>query len=108
MPEWVVFVTIGRNVGMEPMSRQKWRSFRQATRLVLDATVGSPDFEIVGFGGRWGGVAEMAAVFVVLGTVTRLDLLMERLKELAASYGQEAIALAIGGSELISPTADST
>src|SRR5437660_1215533 len=108
MVEQVVFVTIGRNIGLEPMSRQKWRSFRQATRLVLVATVGSPDFEIVGFGGRWGGVAEMAAVFVVLRRVVRVELLRERLKELAASYGQETIALAIGGSELLGPSAEGT
>lgn len=106
--EPVVFVTIGRNVGLEPMSRQKWQSFREAMRAALQATVGMPDFEIVGLGGKWNDVAEMAAVFVVLGPAAALGGLREQLARLAVDYGQQAIAFAVGCSELIGPNSGSS
>jgi hypothetical protein len=97
----VVYVTIGRNIGLEPMSTEKWRAFRAATRAVLAASVGLPAFELSGPGGQWEGAAEEAAVFVVLQPEPCLAELRQDLLHLATDYGQEAIALAWGTSELI-------
>lgn len=98
------FVTIGRNVGNEPMSRADWMNFRRNTRVILETAgvnlVQRPhecmDESQVG---TWQGVGtEQAAAFVGLlecETLVPLSRIREQLAELASIYKQEAIGFAV-------------
>jgi len=99
----ILFVTIGRNLGLEPMSPPKWWAFRGSVRAALGATVGEPSFEIAGPGGRWHGQAESSAVYIVLRPTEGFDRLRRVLINLATDFGQQSIAIATGRSELVGP-----
>lgn len=98
-------VSIGRNIGTEPMSDVEWDVFVLAVRCALknvDET-GTVDTWI-GFT-EWEGVTEESAHFQLrvdtLPLEYRTDILKADLRSLAEAYKQEAIALAVGRSELI-------
>lgn len=106
-------VTIGRNVGDVPMSDLDWATFEDE---VNEALVTVPYERQIAFlethrgTGVWQGVAE-ESVKVTMALISALpeesegcrDLLALRNKlfRLAGLYGQDAIALTIGQSELI-------
>jgi len=89
------YVTIGRNVDGRPMSPTAWATFK---RTVAEALVYETDGSIVttaeGFG-HWEGSSEMAYVVVVDRAPRDDSQLDARLRDLAARYGQEAIAYAV-------------
>jgi len=91
------YVSIGRNIGDEPMRAESWRDFRAAVAAVLEDNVGRLVSETVGRG-YYGGAAEDTAVVVAEGSPALLarDDLERRLAILARRYGQESIALTIG------------
>lgn len=101
-------ITIGRNVGDEPMSDDEWWRFRQTARLFMVETFGT---EIAmewhdGFG-EWNGVQEDSYKVTALSDYAPTRGQVERFREflpgLAAKFHQDALAVTFGHSELITP-----
>jgi hypothetical protein len=101
-----VSVTIGRNVGDTPMSREDWAGFRQHITAALKELEPQVIFEYLGEG-EWHGVKEesarIVALFPVRHDAATLAYLRRFLKSWAALYDQDAIALSLGVSELVEP-----
>lgn len=109
-----ITVTIGRNVTTShphparagrPLTLTEWSDFQADVRLALgNAVVNSADIEAHYGKGAWGGVEEDS--FKVTALVSDMALvsagaLRRELASLAKEYGQDAIALTIGLSDLI-------
>ena len=101
-------LTIDRNIGTEPMSDKLWGSFKLSAYYTLFKLVGWHAIAERFHGeGEWEGVKEESYKLTAL-TETPLDaFLLEKLKRqlriVAADYRQDAIALTIGESELVTP-----
>lgn len=99
-----VTVTIGRNVGDQPLSLDEWHQFAFATReAVADA---APDRQLWTAthyrNGTWNGHPEEAAIyFAPVSSGAAVAVLRQRLATLATYYRQEAIGLAVGDAELV-------
>ena len=100
-----IIINIGRNIGDAPMTQGRWDAFRQEVRTTIRAyTVGDPVAEYRGTA-QWGETTEECAS-IQRWNVTHVDVdkIRRDLKEYAALFRQEAIALTVaGGSELIEP-----
>lgn len=101
-----ITVTIGRNIDNEPMPPRRWTGFQieVADALSVATTLAIPIMSIQMFtgSGEWQGhIEESAMISVVTAKEPNLDWLRDRLAHLRATYGQDAIALAVGKSELI-------
>lgn len=103
-------VTIGRNVGNEPMSELEWQAYQDDIRVLFRQTVWMAvchceSEESFTGRGQWDGIWEDNARIVVRTTAPidsgALSYLRTSLADTASYYGQDAIALAIGTSELI-------
>lgn len=93
-------ITIGRNVADTPMSDSDWQSFIDDTRHVLDGADIWTDAE---YTGGWEGQTENAHVLVAgIPEGDHTDI-RSRLAKLADTYRQDAIGLAIGPAELVTP-----
>lgn len=100
-----VTVSIGRNIGTEPMSASDWANFQLATRgwlVVTRSTIyvdGAPSV------GQWEGIAEESCTWVaeLSDADVFLPILRTGLGMTAANYGQEAIALTVGKTEFATP-----
>ena len=111
-----VYVTIGRNVGGEPMNDDQWEAFRLSTYQVVEQLAGDVVTSAEGIG-RWDGETEAAYVIVAdgsriadttgLGRVgdgwweARTRDLYAALGALGAQYGQESIAVTIAEPEFV-------
>jgi len=116
-----VYVSIGRNVGDQPMNAERWEAFRNETRRVVDTLAGPWVTSATGTG-RFAGTLE--ETYVVVSDGSRLDQgfnpvgedddgeplgwwevrtrdLYAALGTLAAQYGQESIAVTIGEPEFV-------
>lgn len=118
-------VTIGRNVPAtnpnpmfagKPMTLTTWETFKddvaEALRVAIEKTRETDgymwpegtDFWVEAHHGKgiWQGVEEESTKVTVLSDepITHLHWLRQELTELAREYGQDAIALTIGESEL--------
>jgi hypothetical protein len=95
-----VTVSIGRNVGDEPLSPDRWLAFKYAVRSGLgeDATVYVDGAASIG---QWQGVSEESATWVADIEETRAALLSRHLAKVALEYGQDAIALTLGETRLV-------
>ena len=97
-----VYVTIGRNVGSEPMPDMAWNNFRSATSTVVrgySKTVSGIMCDPVEFraeSSHYNGDVEESSIFVMFNSVAGAQL-RERLAELASVFGQDPIALVDGG-----------
>lgn len=104
-----VTVTIGRNVGVEPLAADAWNAFVASTRAAVEAAT-SELFAVAAYKGSWDGVSEDAALFygplVTDDQGAVLAALRSRLAVLASYYGQEGIGLSVGASELVASFAD--
>lgn len=96
-----VSVTLGRNVGTEPMPREEWRAFRLAARNNVQRNVTGWEWceEHKGTG-QWEGVPEQSAKITVFGGTPNLAEIQSAMIELCERYGQDAIAIASGTSFL--------
>lgn len=96
-----VTVTYGRNVGDLPMDLERWNDFNWAMRN----TVESYTAELWADGqsrNAWKGVPEESRVlYGPVRTGANLTQLRARLANLATQFGQEAIGLSVGQSELV-------
>lgn len=104
---YVYTITIGRNVGDVPMPDEQWHAFQQDVNSII-GNVADPGgfFERHTGIGVWSLAPEQShkQAFGQDEPLTDLDLHNVRvnLAELARRYQQDAIALTIGQSELIS------
>ena len=92
-------VTIGRNVGTTPLEESMWDKF---TARVLDviATV-DPDLTFTYNGvGEWDGTREDSRAIMAVNTKSVADIGAE-LHRVAKEFGQDAINLVTGVSELV-------
>lgn len=94
-------VTIGRNVGEQPLPDDDWQAFKDATRRVLD---GSDIWTDADYIGAWEGVTEDAHVYVAGLPDGNHDDIRKALVSLAAQYHQDAIGLTIGTAQLVGAT----
>lgn len=101
-----IIISIGRNVGSEPMSDEAWEAFKaevlnRATHPLLWESKG-PDYTGCTYGvGIWEGVEEQTMVCNVVGTswfdtLNATGALSRTLGKLATKYNQDAIALTVG------------
>lgn len=95
-------ISIGRNVGDKPLSADRWLAFRYAVKNELGegATVHVDGALSVG---EWQGVSEEAATWVADITPERASVLGRHLAKVALEYGQDAIALTLGETRLVTP-----
>jgi hypothetical protein len=97
-----VTVTIGRNVGPDPLPADAWNGFVSATRRAVEHATSelwasAPTRSI------WVDTPEDAFVFYgpTIDHPDAVQALRVRLSSLAGYYGQEAIGLSVGESELV-------
>jgi hypothetical protein len=91
-------VTIGRNVGDQPMTAAEWQHYRADVRAVLDKA-GAETWVDADYRGSWDGATEDAHVW--LAQLERLDSLRPAFAALAERYHQDAIGLVVGTPELV-------
>lgn len=106
-------VTIGRNVGSEPMSDGDWQAFKDAVASTLldhhAAIIQRPRSNTLGDQcGVWEGrVTEEAAAFVALTPASHAYAASADLRRVCARFKQEAIGFIVlsGDEHLLRPTA---
>lgn len=99
-----VTLSIGRNIGADPMPAEDWTTFR--AYLNLAAVECGLDVVFTGTGaGIWQGeISEDAHTVVGLTTdATDLEELARSLGQLARAYRQDAIAMTVGETTLVTP-----
>lgn len=95
-----VTVTIGRNVGTEPMPREQWNHFVAKVRNEVSLAT-EEVWAVAPYQGSWEGVREDAVVFYGPLKEPRLEILRSSLSNLATYYSQDAIGLSVGEGELV-------
>lgn len=98
-----IFVTIGRNVGTEPMSDHHWQKFQDLLADRLGALL-LPTATFGPFYGRgeWDGVTEESAVFsLTVGYTTQVEHVESVLGQLADLFEQDAIAYSTAPTVLV-------
>jgi len=102
-----VTVSIGRNVGTVPMSALLWESYKIATRNIMNLALQRPvDFVVDGQGGEWEGTPEESAILTTLAgddgfNADQVNGLRQMLKWLLRDYHQDAVAVHVGNSALV-------
>lgn len=103
-----VTVTIGRNIGSEPMDSDRWEAFQEDIRTILGQGVGRESSWIeTHYGvGEWDGVREESAKITILDAdKSHMIGVHAPLRQVCETYGQDAVALATGLSILVAPIA---
>lgn len=111
-----IVVTIGRNIGDEPMLPAMWDQFKRDVLYVLEecgaTIIQRPNFtESPDAVGCWEGqICEEAAAFVAFIPEARQQTPVPHLRNVAAKYSQDAIGwiTAEGTDNLIRPTVPGT
>jgi hypothetical protein len=99
--EPIVTVSVGGSKRGQPMSQDTWTRLQRSVRNALANTVGPVSFATLGES-TWHGVSERSYVASVLKPkLNTLDRLRSLLRQLADAYGQDAVALTVGSSSLI-------
>ena len=96
------YVSIGRNVGAEPMSAERWKAFRRETAVVVGAHCGQVVTRAKGVG-VFDGVSESTAIVVADGAPQDADAFADSIGALARRYGQDAIAVAVADVKFVPP-----
>ena len=100
-------VTIGGNIGSDPMPNHKWRGFKSALNSFVDSHIVNTDTDQIyvqseGFG-KWTDESKNVIVeenyTVVFSSCEAIDL--KRLKRLSRLFKQDAIALTTGKTDLV-------
>lgn len=92
-----ITVSIGRNVGTEPLSDPTWRTFRTTVGNVVATWCETIYVSDAGCVGHWDGVDEESRTWVgEWAGYGEPNLLIDRLAEVARVYGQDAIAVTTG------------
>lgn len=91
-----ISITIGRNIGKNPMTTGSWVDFKTATFGVLNTHSKIDGAIFMGEGlGVWGYEQEDAHAFIVLADEVDEPALRDDLAKLAKKYQQDAIGCAI-------------
>ncbi len=90
-------ICLGRNIGTEPMDDARWEGFVDEVMLLIRKHDGEV-FTVAYGGGSWDGHSEESAV-IVFGAAA--DGFEAELSILASMYGQDAIGLLSGTSDLV-------
>jgi hypothetical protein len=107
-----VTVTIGRNVQDLPLPDSEWIDFVTRTRASV-AEITDELFAVAPYRGSWNGAGEDA--YVIYGALpdvptdqrdSLVSVLRTSLGTLATIYGQDAIGLSVGTSELVPSLVD--
>jgi len=100
-----ITISIGRNIGAEPMTLTNWRDFISAvTRIIGYADPNAVLYVTAAESiGEWDGVSEQSRTWVGSIADESVDSLRAMLRALASVYEQDAIALSVGHTELITP-----
>lgn len=100
---FIIQLSLGRNIGDQPMSDRDWRRFLNDAADTIRNQGETPELHLGS--GVWGGVREESARITVYRdeapTETYRAHLRAFLPVIAARYGQDAIGLVIAESELI-------
>lgn len=96
-----VTISIGRNVGDQPMSADKWRRFRADIGRRLRAAGANVFVDTAVSTGTWDGVREQSATWVASVEANRLETIRVGLERACRLFQQDAIALTIGQTELL-------
>lgn len=107
-PQTTITVSIGRKVGLVPMSSWQWDRFQNRTTALVQASLdhGFGDILFTGLGtGRWTdhyGHTQIEDSFTLVATIdgSLVDELAARLSILAEVFGQDAIAVTVGQTRL--------
>ena len=97
-----ITISIGRNVGGTPMSSVEWASFQRGVTTVIKPVASEVYFYGTG-SGTWDGSGEESATWVFAASAWDVEAwhFTASLRLLATMFGQEAIALTIGQTEMI-------
>jgi len=100
-----VTISIGRNINDWPMSADDWEMFRIGVRQLIltywfDATIFVDDAFSIGV---WNGIKEESSTFVASINEGEMTSFIAMLTGLAAAYEQDAIAVTVGETQLITP-----
>ena len=90
-------ITIGRNIGADPMPNHKWQGFKSAIESFIDSHESEIFVKSEGYG-IWDGIKESNFTFVF---TTKKHLDIDHLKRLSKLFKQDAIALTSGTTRLI-------
>lgn len=102
MGEVTVTISIGRNVGDQPMPASEWRKFRAHVRDSLALCGGCVHVDAAHSVGEWDGKPEDSATWVAAIPADTVEELRVDLRLFCAIYDQDAIALTIGDTDLVS------
>lgn len=91
MGQLTVSITIGRNIGVNPMPETDWKNFQASVSVFFAET-----YVNAGYRGTWDGVSEDSWLFIgaIKDDITQTQLETE-LAALAVSYRQAAIGLLV-------------
>ena len=97
-------VTIGRNIGEEPMNDSNWAAFRSdVSNLIINLTSTHDRYTMDALTtvGRYLDTVEESATYVFAADVFAIATMRPLLYKLARHYSQECIALVMGTTDLI-------
>lgn len=97
-----VTVTIGRNVGDEPMGADAWKVFGELVQRAL-ADAGAEVWTDAQYTGSWEGVSEDARIFLAGADALDAHTLRRALGRIAGEFRQDAIGVSVGAAELVAP-----
>jgi hypothetical protein len=97
-----VTVSIGRNVGDQPMPENRWQDFRDGISGYLARFADVVYVDAAHSVGEWDGILEDSATYVAAVPAANVNGLRACLVLDCWQYGQDAIALTIGETELVS------
>lgn len=106
-------VTIGRNVDGVPLSEEDWQAFAAETDQAVAWAAETIHVRAAQHAGQWNDAPELACTWIAetiddAGAHEDISALRLALRVLAGRYGQEAIALTVGETELVVPFASGT
>lgn len=98
-----VTVSIGRNVGSQPMSDNDWTNFISVVGASIKRDANAVFVDAAASRGEWDGIAEDSRTWVADIDEWDLGALRGSLAEWARTFMQDAIAFTVGATELVNP-----
>lgn len=100
---FTVTISIGRNVNDRPMSAALWAGFTLDVQTLLENVEAEIFVRTAKSEGVWDGVSEDSYTWVASVDAAYLSALEVNLSRLADTYLQDAIALTVGTTTLVTP-----
>ena len=96
-----ITISIGRNIGSEPMIGWEWDAFRDGIRSALADLGATVYVDAAASVGEWDGIAEQSATWVAEIDADHVQYVPTYLTALCAQFNQDAIALTAGTTTLV-------